>query len=85
MSLVKPELAKDLSKLQHVSLGPLVLQVFRRSLNMGQSSCELLQEESELTRGFAPKFSRMLRQEFIPDRSLRKYIEAIDSEICREL
>jgi hypothetical protein len=78
-------MSRDLPKLRNLGLGPLVLQVFRRSLDMLESSCTILEEEDHLTRQFAPRFSRVLREEFIPNISLRKYIEHIDADIKREV
>ncbi|KAG0646554.1 NADPH-cytochrome P450 reductase [Hyphodiscus hymeniophilus] len=85
LSLVKPELARDLPKVRHLSLGPLVLQLFRRSLNLGEFSCSLLKEEDEMSRKFAPEISRLFREEFIPNRNLRKYVEEIDVYVHREI
>jgi hypothetical protein len=85
MSLVKPELTRDLPKVRHLSLGPLVLQIFRRSLELGEFSCSLLKEDDELSRKFAREVSRLFREEFIPNRNLRKYVEEIDGYVHREV
>lgn len=85
LSLVKPELTRDLPKVRHLSLGPLVLQLFRRSLDLGEFSCSLLKEEDELSRKFAPEISRLFREEFIPNRKLRKYVEEIDGYVGHEV
>jgi hypothetical protein len=85
LSLVKPELTRDLPKVRHLSLGPLVLQLFRRSLDLGEFSCSLLKEEDEPSRKFAPEISRLFREEFIPNRKLRKYIEEIDGYVQHEV
>jgi hypothetical protein len=85
MSLVKPELTRDLPKVRHLSLGPLVLQVFRRSLDLGEFSCLLLKEDDELSRKFAWEISRLFREEFIPNRNLRKYVKEIDGYVHREV
>jgi hypothetical protein len=85
LSLVKPELTRDLPKVRHLSLGPLVLQLFRRSLDLGEFSCSLLKEEDEMSRRFAPEISRLFREEFIPNRKLRKYVEEIDGYVEHEM
>lgn len=84
LSLVKPELTRDLPKVRNLSLGPLVLQLFHRSLDLGEFSCSLLKEEDEMSRKFAPEISRLFREEFIPNRNLRKYVEELDGYVHRE-
>jgi hypothetical protein len=85
VSIVKPELTRDLPKIRHVSLNPLVLQLFHRSLDLGESSCLLLKEEDERSRKFAPEISRLFREEFIPNRKLRKYVEETDGYVQQEM
>lgn len=85
LSLVKPELTRHLPRVRHLSLSPLVLQLFRRSLDLGEFSCSLLKEEDELSRQFGPEISRIFREEFIPNKNLRKYVEEIDGYVQREV
>ena len=85
LSLVKPEFHRSLPKTCHLSLGPLVLQLFRRPLDLGEFSCSLLREEDEMSRKFAPEISRLFREEFIPNRKLRKYVEELDGYVHHEV
>jgi hypothetical protein len=84
-SVVKPELTRDLPKVRHLSLAPLVLQLFKRSLGLGEFSCSLLREEDEMSKKFAPEISRLFREEFIPNKNLRKYVEEIDGYVQHEV
>lgn len=81
--VIQTELSKALPKVRHLSLGPLVLQMFKRSLALGGASCSLLREDNEATLKFASDISRLFREEFIPNRKLRKYNEEIDGYIQR--
>jgi hypothetical protein len=85
LSVMKPELTRHLPKVRDLSLAPLVLQLFRKPLGLGEFSCSLLKEEDELSREFAPEISRLFREEFIPNRNLRKYVEKIDGYVEREV
>lgn len=85
LSLIQPVLTRDLPKVKHLSLAPLVLELFRRSLDLGQFSAWLLREEDVKTRRFSPEISRLFREEFIPNRNLRKYVEELDEYIQCEV
>jgi hypothetical protein len=85
LSIVKPQLSRHLPKVQHLSLSPLVEQLFRRPLGLGEFSCSLLREEDEMSRKFGPEVSRLFREEFIPNKNLRKYVEEIDGYVLREV
>ncbi|KAN0121728.1 cytochrome P450 [Hyaloscypha variabilis] len=85
LSVVKPELTRDLPKVRNLSLAPLVLQLFKRSLGLGEFSCSLLREEDEMSKKFAPEISRLFREEFIPNKNLRKYVEEIDGYVQHEV
>jgi hypothetical protein len=85
LSIVKPELARHLPKVRHFSLSPLVEQLFGRPLGLGEFSRSLLKEEDEMSRKFGPEVSRLFREEFIPNKNLRKYVEEIDGYVLREV
>ena len=85
ISLIKPGLTKCLPKVRHLTLGALVVEIFKRSLDLDESSCTLLKEEDELSRKFAPQLSRLFREEFIPVSNIRKHVEQLDGFIQQEL
>jgi len=85
ISLIKPDLTKSLPKVRHLTLGALVVEIFKRSLDLDESSCSLLKEEDELSRQFSPQLSRLFREEFIPVHNIRKHVEQLDGFIQQEL
>jgi hypothetical protein len=85
ISLIKPDLTKSLPKVRHLTLGPLVVEIFKRSLDLDESSCLLLKEEDELSRQFSPQLSRLFREEFVPVTNIRKHVEQLDGFIQYEL
>jgi hypothetical protein len=85
ISLIRPELTKYLPKVKHLTLGALVVEIFKRSLDLDASSCSLLKEEDELSRQFAPQLSRLFREEFVPVHNIRKHIEQLDGFIQHEI
>ncbi|KAK3942502.1 cytochrome P450 [Diplogelasinospora grovesii] len=85
LSVVKPALTRDLPQTKHLSLAPLVLELFKRSLDLGEFSSYLLREDDEQSKRFAPEISRLFRDEFIPNRNLRKYVEELDAYIQRDV
>lgn len=85
ISLIKPSLTKDLPKVKNLTLGALVVEIFKRSLDLDESSCSLLKEEDELSRQFSPQLSRLFREEFIPVHNIRKHVEQLDVFIQHEL
>ncbi len=85
LSLVKPALTRDLPKVRNLGLNPLVEDLFHRSLDLGKFASALLREEDDRSRQFAPQISRVFRDEFIPNRNLRRYLEQIDGYIQEDL
>jgi hypothetical protein len=85
ISLIKPDLTRSLPKVKHLTLGALVVEIFKRSLDLDESSCSLLKEEDELSREFSPQLSRLFREEFIPVSNIRKHIEHLDGFMQYEL
>jgi hypothetical protein len=81
VSLVNPALTRHLPKARHLSLNPLVLELLRRGLDLGESSCALLREEDSLSRAFGPAVSRLWRDEFIPNDKQRSYLLEIDGHM----
>lgn len=85
ITLIKPELTKYLPKVKHLTLGALVVDIFKRSLDLDESSCSLLKEEDGLSRRFAPQLSRLFREEFVPVHNIRKHVEQLDGFIQHEI
>lgn len=85
VSLTQPELARFLPKVKHLSLNPLVLDMMRQSLGLGQFSSALLQERDPVSRQFGPHASRVFRDEFIPNVRLRNYVESLDESMRVEM
>lgn len=85
ISLIKPALTKSLPKVKNLTLGALVVEIFKRSLDLDESSCSLLKEEDELSRQFAPQLSRLFREEFVPVYNIRKHVEHLDGFIQHEI
>ncbi|KAM0330124.1 hypothetical protein ACHAQA_004297 [Verticillium albo-atrum] len=81
LAMVQPELRRYLPKTKHLQLNYLVATMFRRSLNFGDHSCSLLKEEFDKSHGFGARISRIFRDEFIPNRNLRQYIDKLDIHI----
>lgn len=85
ISLIKPDLTKSLPRVRHLTLGALVVEIFKRSLDLDESSCALLKEEDESSRQFSPQLSRLFREEFIPVSNIRRHVAQLDGFIRHEL
>lgn len=81
MAIVRPELRQHLPKIRNLKFYPLVPTIFRRALGFGDHSCAILNEEVQGSHGFGPQIARIFRDEFIPNRNLRRYIEQLDGHI----
>lgn len=68
-----------------LSLGPLALEVFGRSLNLARNSRRLLVEADPQSREFGPKLSRAFRGEFIPVHKLRLHLTEIDGYMRNDM
>ena len=84
VSIVQPELRQHLPKIRNLKFYPLVPTIFRRALDFGEHSCAVLNEDFKESHGFGPQIARIFREEFIPNRNLRRYIEQLDGHIHDE-
>ncbi|TPX16977.1 uncharacterized protein E0L32_003539 [Thyridium curvatum] len=81
LTIVQPSLRQYLPKVRHLRLNSLVAAIFRRALAFGDHSCALLREELQQSHGFGSQVSRIFREEFIPNRNLRRYVLRLDDHI----